>query len=306
MNSLQLVSKIKAKADDLNKNISDVLNSNHAFSDLDKDLLKKQTLDLYEMLMKLKSDAAVLEERTTNKPSVPSYVVPVSNQVLEELKAPENSKIEQTPKEEAPVLVNNFQEVIEYATQNDVPLDDLVQKVELQEEEIIPEPVNFQIISTPTPEATETNKSTIEHLPGGDVNIGKAVENKRIQYTVMPSMDEPKPNQFNSNFKDKEPSFNDKIAQSNPPVAIPLADKTIEAPIDNIKSAINLNKKIAFVNELFKENVVEYAKAIEKLNGATGLNEALQAFHELNMQYHWDHNHELVQDLESLIKRRYA
>ncbi len=306
MNSLQLVSKIKAKADDLNRNISEVLNSNHAFSDIDKDLLKKQCLDLYEMLMKLKSDAAILEERSTSKPSFQNNTLPLTIGIIDEPVPFESSKVEDSIKEEAPLMVNNFQEVIEYASQNDVPLDDLVQKVELQEEEFISEPVNFQIITKQVNEAAESTKQNIEHLPGGDVNIGKAVENKRIQYTVMPTLDEPKSVELNANFKEKEPTFNDKIAQSNPPVAIPLADKTIEAPIDSIKSAINLNKKIAFVNELFKENVVEYAKAIEKLNGANGLNEAQQIFNDLKIQFHWDQNHELVKDLEGLVKRRFA
>lgn len=306
MNSLQLVSKIKAKADDLNKNISEVLNSNHAFSDIDKDLLKKQCLDLYEMLMKLKSDAAILEERNNSMPSVPNYNTPATNTIIDEPKTLEIIKVEDILNQDAPVLVNNFQEVIEYASQNDVPLDDLFQQVEIQEEEFIPESVNFQIITNQVNEATDSLKQHIEHLPGGDVNIGKAVENKRIQYTVMPAMDEPKPVELNASFKEKEPSFNDKIAQNNPPVVIPLADKTIDAPIDTIKSAINLNKKIAIVNELFKENVVEYAKAIEKLNGANGLNDALQIFSALNVQFQWDQNHELVRELESLVKRRFA
>jgi hypothetical protein len=101
-------------------------------------------------------------------------------------------------------------------------------------------------------------------------------------------------------------SYNEKIAQTNPPVSIPLAEKTIEAPIDNIKSAINLNKKIAFVNELFKENVVEYAKAIERLNQATDRNDAFRIHNELKHLHNWDNNNELVMDLERLIKRRFA
>jgi hypothetical protein len=42
----------------------------------------------------------------------------------------------------------------------------------------------------------------------------------------MPEM--PKPNPFNNNFAEKEPSYNDKMSQTNPPVLVPLADKTIE------------------------------------------------------------------------------
>ena len=53
----------------------------------------------------------------------------------------------------------------------------------------------------------------------------------------------------------------------------------------SLKQAINLNKKIAFVNNLFNENTVEYAKAIEKLNASTTVHEALRYFNELKHQY---------------------
>jgi len=111
---------------------------------------------------------------------------------------------------------------------------------------------------------------------------------------------------LNATFKEKELTYNEKIAQVNPPVIIPMAENTIEAPIDSIKSAINLNKKISFVNELFKENVVEYAKAIDRMNNATDKNDAYRIYNELKHHYNWDNNHELVHDLERLIKRRFA
>jgi hypothetical protein len=143
-------------------------------------------------------------------------------------------------------------------------------------------------------------------LPPIEININKAIENKRIQYTVMPTIEEPKPVPLNETFEGKELSYNDKIAQVQQPNIIPLAEKTIEAPIDSIKSAINLNKKIAFVNILFNENVVEYAKAIERLNQAHDRNDAFRIHNELKHQHNWENSNELVQDLERLIKRRFA
>jgi hypothetical protein len=136
-----------------------------------------------------------------------------------------------------------------------------------------------------------------------EIDYTKATENKRIQYTVMPEM--PKPNPFNNNFAEKEPSYNDKMSQTNPPILVPLADKTIEAPIDNIKGAINLNKKIALVKILFNENVVEYAKAIERLNNALDKTDAMRIYNELKHQHQWDNENELVLDLEQLITRRF-
>jgi hypothetical protein len=74
----------------------------------------------------------------------------------------------------------------------------------------------------------------------------------------------------------------------------------------SLKQAINLNKKIAFVNNLFNENTVEYAKAIEKLNASTTVHEALRYFNELKHQYSWSNENILVKELESLIEKRSA
>ncbi|MFN4973411.1 MAG: hypothetical protein ACK4Y6_08440 [Bacteroidota bacterium] len=84
-----------------------------------------------------------------------------------------------------------------------------------------------------------------------------------------------------------------------------LADK-MQQRVESLKSAISLNKKIAFVNQLFSENTVEYAKAIEKLNQANNLDEALRYYSELKIHYQWDTQHELVKDLEQLIVKRFS
>lgn len=84
-----------------------------------------------------------------------------------------------------------------------------------------------------------------------------------------------------------------------------LADK-MQQRVESLKAAISLNKKIAFVNQLFSENTVEYAKAIDKLNQANNLDEALRFYTELKINHQWDTNHELVKDLEQLVIKRFS
>jgi hypothetical protein len=305
MNSLQLVSKIRSKTEDLSRNIQELVIANQDFTGMDKELLKKQCIDLYELLLKLKTEPEVLEEKAYVKPAIQPAVVKVPPMPeLEQKPLPEIKPVpepEPIPIEETlPVSVeaSNFQDVINWAEVNDETLDTLVQKVETAHvTENLPDDLPEPIIEP---------KPFVEPNASGEINIGKAVENKRIQYTVMPDITEPKATPLNESIKDKEPTYNEKIALNNPQVSIPLVEKTIEAPIENIKSAINLNKKIAFVNELFKENVVEYAKAIDRLNNATDLNDAFRIQNELKHQYQWENTNELVQDLERLIKRRFA
>lgn len=295
MNSLQLVTKIRSKAEDLNVQLASLLSPAHSFTTLDKDLLRKQCQDLYELVLKLKTDQEIEKEKERE-------VVPVVNFVKEEPvaetpKAPVHIEHEVEVKEEI-IQASNFQEVIQWADQMQESLDELVSKVELTDEDLRPEPLTEEKIIT----ETHTETKTIVEIPGfGEINIGKATENKRIQYTVMPD-----PLPLNETFREKPLTYNERIAQTQVTVTAPIVEKTLEAPIDNIKSAINLNKKIAFVNELFKENVVEYAKAIDRLNNATDSNDAFRIHNELKHQYQWDNTNELVQELERLIRRRFS
>jgi hypothetical protein len=73
-----------------------------------------------------------------------------------------------------------------------------------------------------------------------------------------------------------------------------------------MKTEIGLNKKIAFVNQLFGENVVEYAKAIDRLNQALNIEEGMKLFHELATQFNWDtETNALVIELKQLLHRRH-
>ena len=85
-----------------------------------------------------------------------------------------------------------------------------------------------------------------------------------------------------------------------------VVEKIAREQQQSLKQAINLNKKIAFVNNLFNENTVEYAKAIEKLNASSTLHEALRYFNELKHQYSWSNENALVKELEQLIEKRYS
>jgi|694.fasta_scaffold18302_7 hypothetical protein len=268
MNSLQLVSKIRTKADDLSANIQQILSLGTSFNALEKELLKKQCTDLYELILKLKTEQEQTEQHsyvTTTTPSTPPIINPPSPAPPPEPIV--KNWVEPTPAEE-------YKEMAKLVNE-DITLDELEAKLQAP------------IVETSFPE----------------INVEKAVENKRIQKTVMPSIEEPKTLPLNNVFKDREATYNDKNVNET---ISPIVEKTLEAPLDSIKTAITLNKKIAFVNELFKENVVEYAKSIDRLNQAIDLNDALRMFSEMKHTYNWDNANELVQDLDRLIKRRYA
>ena len=101
-----------------------------------------------------------------------------------------------------------------------------------------------------------------------------------------------------------ELSLHEKIASALPPKA-DLTERIIST-ISSLKSAINVNLKIAMVNELFNESSVEYVKAIDKLNSSENIHEAMRYFSELKHTYSWDSDNSLVKELETLIAKRFS
>ncbi|MES2559247.1 MAG: hypothetical protein V4590_05880 [Bacteroidota bacterium] len=101
-----------------------------------------------------------------------------------------------------------------------------------------------------------------------------------------------------------ELSLHEKISGALPPKS-DLTERLI-THISSLKSAINVNLKIAMVNDLFNESSVEYVKAIDKLNTAENIHEALRYFSELKHTYSWEADNVLVKELEALINKRYS
>lgn len=101
-----------------------------------------------------------------------------------------------------------------------------------------------------------------------------------------------------------ELSLHEKIASVMPPK--PDLTERLVTNISSLKSAINVNLKIAMVNELFNESSVEYVKAIDKLNNSENIHEAMRYFSELKHTYAWETDNALVKELEALIAKRYS
>lgn len=287
MNSLQLISKLKGKTEDLHQNIKQILSNGTTFSILEKELLKKQCIDLFELILKLKT-----EDQDQQTPA---------QNLVQTLKPEETIEMPKIEKPIAPLVeVHDFKDLLKDFSP-ETTLDEIETKTTEPIEELpipIESPIEPEFIALPKEHAIiPKTEFPIE------INIEKAVENKRILKTVMPEISEKPATPLNEIYKEREATYNDKNSKEN---ISPIVEKTLEAPIDNIKGAISLNKKIAFVNELFNKNVFEYAKSIDRLNQALDLNDALRILSELKHQNTWTNNNDLVVELERIVKRRFA
>lgn len=152
----------------------------------------------------------------------------------------------------------------------------------------IPEP---EVVSEPEvvqPELQLTEEPVIPSTP-------KAPEPPPVVHKEQPVLQEI--------FARTEESIHDRLSSGAPKSEI---HEKLHSRIDNLKSAISLNMKIAFVNQLFAENTVEYAKAIDRLNSANTADEAMRIFTEYKHAQQWDNAHDLVKELQDLVEKRYS
>jgi hypothetical protein len=299
MNLKEVQNKLSADISQLYETYQLISKSKQYFNDLDVALLHQQLLHIYHSLLKVQGQLAQLpinqEEVDTNllEPEIKQYV----NEEITplEIAIAEVETVKITP-----------EEVLSPLTETVVELEQEPETLKTIEKHSEPEVI--EKIETPKPNTLvfDFNKNAEPTLD----DLEKLMEEKEIVEDQVPQVqatlpletsdvkptlvDEPSP----------ELSLLDKLSAS---IRSPdVYEKIAREQQQSLKQAINLNKKIAFVNNLFNENTVEYAKAIEKLNASTTVHEALRYFNELKHQYSWSNENLLVKELESLIEKRFA
>ena len=84
-----------------------------------------------------------------------------------------------------------------------------------------------------------------------------------------------------------------------------LAAKLQQNPHGDLKSAIGINDKFLFVNELFGGSMEKYNKSIENLNDLKTLNGAMIYLNELKIELQWNSSNEAYQKLKELVSRKF-
>jgi hypothetical protein len=299
MNLKEVQNKLSADISQLYETYQLISKSKQYFNDLDVALLQQQLLHIYHSLLKVQGHLAQLpinqEEVDTNllEPEIKQYV----NEEITplEIAIAEVETVKITP-----------EEVLSPLTETVVELEQEPETLKTIEKHTEPEVI--EIIETPKPNTLvfDFNKNAEPTLD----DLEKLMEEKEIVEDQVPQVQATLPLET-SDVKptlvvepSPELSLLDKLSAS---MRTPdVYEKISREQQQSLKQAINLNKKIAFVNNLFNENTVEYAKAIEKLNASTTVHEALRYFNELKHQYSWSNENLLVKELETLIEKRFA
>jgi hypothetical protein len=84
-----------------------------------------------------------------------------------------------------------------------------------------------------------------------------------------------------------------------------LAARLQKKPVCDLKTAIGINDRFLFVNELFGGSMEKYNKSIGNLNDLKTLNGALIYLNELKIELQWNSNNEAYKKLSNLISRKF-
>jgi hypothetical protein len=85
-----------------------------------------------------------------------------------------------------------------------------------------------------------------------------------------------------------------------------LAEKLKLAPISDLKSAISLNQKVLFINQLFNGDDKEFQKVVKFVNGCRNFSEAkffLQS--DVSKQFNWQEDNATVEEFMELVYRKF-
>lgn len=225
---------------------------------------------------------------------------------------------------ENPIAEPEIEPVIEPATEPAIePIETVVEEkiieITFAEKEIIPEVIKEEVVeATPLEVNLEKTKEIIFDIK--DIQKEEIKAPEVIEEKIEPPVEIVKPAKYGKKdgvdlfslaeketladkFKETQKSMHDKIANEKPDKT--LADKIGKSTITNLKNAIGINDKFLFINELFKGDIQEYNKTIDKLNSFMKLEETTGLLEELKERYHWAEKPDAYQKLEDLLIRKF-
>jgi len=84
-----------------------------------------------------------------------------------------------------------------------------------------------------------------------------------------------------------------------------LGDHLQQKPISSLKSAIGINDKFQFINELFDGSMKVYNQAIDQLEQSNDKNEAFSLFNKIASERKWDEENPVYTQLFDYVNRRF-
>lgn len=278
-----IISELKNNLQKVSQVISLIENYDNSNASVELDLMQKNITILFENYVKLKIS---YEQNSAKATSVVIQEPPVSI-----------SKISEEPASTPPVI--KTVPVVEPKTEpkEEAPKTGFGFSFNLGDDE---GKINRSIESKSEEKANPQSEFNLEKAINEALNI--ALNQRPVAPVEKPDMPAEKIPQLN-NSADKDLTLNERFSTLKKDVN--LAERHLNNPITDLSKEISLNKKFAFVNELFEGNMDHYNAAIQQLNNIGSLEYAKKYINELKATRRWDRESATVNNFIELVERRW-
>ncbi|MFA5419141.1 MAG: hypothetical protein WC341_11850 [Bacteroidales bacterium] len=254
---------------------------------LDVELLRKKATEVYDLVVQLDLNPVQKAEKQDIKPPVvieKEVEIKPSPEVVEPVK----TEVIPTPVQEAekPADIKNLRPEVIFEEKIVEPPKQMVGEVKVslpKEEKIIEE-------KTPLP--------VVEKAP----EEVKPAPEPELKTKIAPTRPEPMRTTLDL-FSSTESSLADRLTHIGEDRS--LAGKMQQERLLNIRSAIGINEKFLFVNELFKGDLSRYNRVIDELNSMKTKEGAETYLLELRIEGQWPESMEAFQKLKEIVDRKY-
>lgn len=314
---MDILQKIKQINESITLVIQRLEKSGGIMRAIDKELLRQKLVAMYDLL---DSEVIVREEVTQkqnealygsikteeNFPESSEEKVAVTEKLNEEKK--EIIKDQDKVEVQEQISKGKDEEMLQKATTEEVsqekagvPRTETIPDKEISNEEIAEQLTVTEQISSESTRAREEKPDeviqTVEEIEKEPVSEFKEDLFQAAQEQIRKKT-------IYEKYSRQEPSLNEKLAIKKEHV--PLADSLQKGPIKDIRSAITVNMKLAFIRELYKGDQKEYNQMISFLTKCQNYTEA-KLFLQEEKEKHpgWDKKPELFDQLMTLIYRRF-
>jgi len=184
-------------------------------------------------------------------------------------------------------------------------------KVEVAQEKEEERTENFETVEDLVSKDEDAGIVENENLPNQESQKREEVKEEASKSIENEDSDEkPETNEFPNKeiigMSPYEIDFQDLNSKLSAKEDKSVVDQLQAQPIADLTTAIGLNERYLYANELFDGNMDEFREALKSLNAFDSLEEALSYFDsELKSNYNWSDGNELVSSLKLLVRRRF-
>ena len=299
MDKEKILKELYSQNESIKAHINRLKKNNYDIHILDVDMLKKKTIELYDMVFAL--DSLVSQKL----PSFQNEIHVPKPPVVETLESKEPIEIKQDTSIDEPTLEDSKSEFVE--NKPEVPEEGVIDDV-VVEEVVIDDSVKV-VIAPPIeePEATVSPKSLfkdetkVESNPDVVSEKDSKIEAEEVKSVVSKS-EHPKQTTYDLFSVNTENAVAEKFHAKE---EISIADKIQKSHISNIREAIGINEKFLFINELFNGDLGRYNKILDDINDLKTKQGVDTYVFELKIQFQWNEDNEAFIKLKELLNRKF-